>query len=461
MFDMVINELRVYTFLKVLRKTYFKPVFGDRLSTFHFKTAFLFTKESYPSEIWRKNNLIQCVIFCLTTLRRWCRMHYCPHYTITGVNLFVGKLSNFEMPQITRMLSDMIENLTDFVFNIEMDEIGNRMLKLTGIKPSHGQTKTRYDITLGILESCLKNLLEVLYLNTTLFCKKANGTVEGLLIAFGNLMKSLMLNDNDFLRDTSNMLVKLINTMSASVQASMHIQTHQPIPQDIYNLYRANLDFDLTSCRLKFASMLYCTGQYEEAAVELDHTERLLHPDVWQFCVSSGRRQFDPVNKFLCKALDQPVSEVVKSSVALTVIFLPGEIHCVPKHLVYEMYRTFTHADIQQRQKVYDDFTDKVIIESIPFLYYLQYLTHRKLVQNKRKVTSVEKLGQYINIHHGIPSGHIETALNVLGHCMETENRLDLAWGAYATTMINLPNNNAAVWHMAIIMNKVINKLSK
>ncbi|XP_052766322.1 uncharacterized protein LOC128207441 isoform X2 [Mya arenaria] len=462
MFDLDINQIKVYTFLKIIRITYFKPVFGDRLSTFHFKTALMFTLETYPSSIWNKNNLLQCVIYCLTTLRRWCRIAYCPHYTISDVNLFLGKLSKFEMDHISSMLSDMIENILDFVVNIKMDDISKRMLELTGLELSQVQTKTRFrGNTLDILKACLNNLLDSLY---TLFVFKiASATVEaeGLLIEYDNVLKmyaTFMQEGIDSFRDVSGLIVKLISSTSASVQISMHIQSCQPISQGIYNMYQANLDSDLSSSRLKFASMLYCTGQYEEAATMLDHTDGLLHhPDVWQFCLSPERVQFEPTYNFLCKALDQPVSEVVRSSVALSVIFLRQELRCVPKHLVYEMYRTFTHEDILRRRKWCDDFMNLATIDSFPFLYYLQYLTYKQLGNNVRKVIAMVNLSFCLQKESKAP-GYKETTTNLMAHCMELENRLDTAWRLYAKSLQAFPNNNAAVWHMAIILNKTVNQ---
>ncbi|XP_052818087.1 uncharacterized protein LOC128244112 [Mya arenaria] len=104
MFDMNSVQCKTYVFIKILRKTFLKPVVGDRLSTFHMKTAMLFTIETYPPEIWREENLVQCVIYCLTTLCRWLKLKHCPHYTIDRVNLLTGKLFKHELPILSAKL---------------------------------------------------------------------------------------------------------------------------------------------------------------------------------------------------------------------------------------------------------------------------------------------------------------------------------------------------------------------
>ncbi|KAH3727212.1 hypothetical protein DPMN_053141 [Dreissena polymorpha] len=87
MFDLDIVQLKAYVTLKMIRKELFKKVVGDRLSTFHFKTALLWTVETYPPDIVRENNLENCIMYCLVTLRLWMGRRYCPHYTIRDDNL--------------------------------------------------------------------------------------------------------------------------------------------------------------------------------------------------------------------------------------------------------------------------------------------------------------------------------------------------------------------------------------
>ncbi|XP_052762192.1 uncharacterized protein LOC128204823 [Mya arenaria] len=452
MFNLNLTKVKAYIFLKVLRKTYFKPVVGDRLSTFHIKTALLFTIESYPPEIWQEDNLLKCVIFCLTTLKRWCRMHYCPHYTISGVDLFVGKLKKFELPQISAMLSDMIENIMVYVVNIEMDGLGRRMLKLIDAFDARNThiTSTRYENTVKTAQNCCDNIIRLsIMLSDSHFIiygesASIKSTIEKTIVSFNNI---LMQNDlSIIMKDLVRANLLFLFNQLATFKASKCIELHQPVTAHIYNLYQASLDSDLTSSRLKFASMLYCTDQYEEAAAVLEHIEALLHPDVWQFSFSY-RRQPKPSNNFLSSLLDRSVSEVIRTSVAFSVAYMPQEVHCVPEHLVFEMHRTINQEDIQHRHQLCDKWMDSAVTDSIPFLYYLQYLTYRQLGHQDRKLTAMWKLRHYIN-HDSEGYGHIETAINMLGHCCELENRLDMAWQCYSVSRRAYPHNNAANWHI-------------
>ena len=81
-FDFTADQQRVYVLLKMIRKWFIKPVVGDNLSTFHIKTAIMFTIESCRPDIWHMDNLIACTGYCLNTLLRWIKLdiaHISPH----------------------------------------------------------------------------------------------------------------------------------------------------------------------------------------------------------------------------------------------------------------------------------------------------------------------------------------------------------------------------------------------
>ncbi|XP_052774634.1 uncharacterized protein LOC128213140 [Mya arenaria] len=457
-FDLNMIKLKVYIVLKVLRITYFKPIFDDRLSTFHFKTALLFTVETYQPKIWKKKNILQCVIYCLTTLERWCRIHYCPHYTISGVDLFVGKLKKFELPRISAMLSDMIENISNYLVDIEMDRLGERMQMLTGTKFHIVNLSSKSDNEQSTLKYCLEELLKEFYnISTILGLSKEESASQLIIVctkAVSDCQSFIKDTKQEFTKDVFCMLIIYLKSILVSVHGSVCIESRQNIAEQMNQPYQGSLD--LSSGRLKFASMLYCTGQYEKAAAMLEQTEQLLHPDVWQLSFAAEILNVGRNRIFLRKLLDQPVSEIVKTFVLLSVTFFRQELNCVPKHLVYEMYRTFTPADIQQR-KAGELYMAFAIIESLPFLYYLQYLTYRKLEQHDKKNSALIKLADYVKDTRDLCS-YIETTLNVLGHCFELEDMLDLAWKCYSSSLRMFPYNNAARWHMAVIINKLINQ---
>jgi len=110
-FDFTAEQQHVYVLLKMI-KWFIKPVVGDNLSTFHMKTAVMFTIESCQPAIWRRDNIIACAVKCLNTLLRWIKIGKCPHFTTAGVNLFDGKLDKRKLHEIKYVITQIKTNNT-------------------------------------------------------------------------------------------------------------------------------------------------------------------------------------------------------------------------------------------------------------------------------------------------------------------------------------------------------------
>ncbi|XP_052816087.1 uncharacterized protein LOC128242799 [Mya arenaria] len=463
MFDMNTVQYKTYVFIKILRKTFLKPVVGDRLSTFHMKTAMLFTIETYPPEIWREENLVQCVIYCLTTLRRWLKLKHCPHYTIARVNLFTGKLFKHELPILSAMLSSLMESNMPYIPQIDMDLLGDKMLGISrSLVCESYERKKNNQLILTNLNNEYNDSMVARYQHVIIdFSMCTWDEINALIIKHLHTLQQISQNGTDLEQESATVMMPLMYSSFASPIASMCIHIGQSITQDILHLYHLSFDSDLLSSRLKFASMLYCNGQYDAAANCLVYCERLLGPEVWQSCICYGRISPIPSSKFLDKAEQSSNKDILQKFTAICVHFMPQEMCCVPEHLVYEMFRTVGDEDRQQRRPAsFYEWMDLVMIDCIPFLYYLQYLTYRQLNMRYRKHAAQEKLHHYI--YHYIYTesychGHIDTALNMLGNCYELENRLDVAWICYLTSLEICPRNNAANWHVARIMHQLVN----
>ncbi|KAH3807021.1 hypothetical protein DPMN_135353 [Dreissena polymorpha] len=127
MFDLSIVQMKAYVITKMIRKVCLQPLVDERLSTFHMKTSLLFTIEQFPEDIWRDDNLVQCVIYCLNTLKRFLKRGYCPHYTISSVNLFAGKLTKNELQILNEQVTQMVTSSLICLRKLRMDSVGCRL----------------------------------------------------------------------------------------------------------------------------------------------------------------------------------------------------------------------------------------------------------------------------------------------------------------------------------------------
>ncbi|XP_052819216.1 uncharacterized protein LOC128245046 [Mya arenaria] len=460
MFDMNTEQCKAYVFIKILRKTFLCPIVGDRLSTFHIKTAMLFTIETYPSEIWRDDNLVKCVIYCLTTLRRWLRLKYCPHYTIDRVNLFTGKLFKHELRILSAIISSLMESNMSYISQIDMDLLGVRMLRnSSGILSESNEIKQNNQLILKHLNKhytipiviMAHSYILGLFLNTwedlnPLFTKQLHRTLQ-----------QINHHGTDLERESVLVIIPLLYSSLASILASRCIHFGQSITREILLLYRMSFDSDLLSSRLKFASFSYCIKQYDAAMICLTSCESSLGPEVWHCCTCSGRSLTEHSSEFMDLYENSTNNNMLRNYTSVCLHFIPQEQCCVPKFLVYEMFRTVTDEDRERRQPELEySWMDSAVIDCVPFLHYLQYLTYRQLDMHNRKHAALEKLENYIYVDSEC-NGHIDTALNMLGNCYELENILDVAWTKYAESLTIYPRNNAANWHVARLFHKFLN----
>jgi len=449
-FDFTSEQQHVYVLLKMIRKCFIEPVVGDDFSTFHIKTAVMFTIESCQPYIWSRDNIIACAVHCLNTLSRWIRMGYCPHFTTYGVNLFHGKLDKRKLNKLEDVITQIKSHNMWCIYQIEMDMLGFHMLPDIRLLEDNRHSNQR-----RILNDKLHIIPgQVLYIMSFLMsASRQQNIYEALNGIIGHLQHlHFIQNSGSSLEcEAASLLLPHLYGSLASTLASCCIARQLPVKLFVINLYKLSFQSDLMSTKLKYASMLYCSGQCAAAAQLLSHCEGLLGPDVHHYCTCHGRPLTQNQSYAHLEAgLDGNIMELLKSHSTMCVMFQIHERYCVPEHLQYEMCRTMIYED-QQLRYFNNKWMDQVVIDCVPFLYYLQYLVYRQLGQPARKTAALQKLKDYVCRPGGI-QGHVDTAANVLAHCWELENQPDAAFGYYQQSVQLLPRNNIANWHLARLL---------
>jgi len=136
MFDFTEEQMLVFMLLKMLKNDYCKQKFGDNFSTFHIKTAMMFSIEKHPPDIWRIDNIVACSTLCIDLLIQWAHDNVCPHFTMDGVNLFDGNLSIQDMKELETFLTDLKKNIAEKICNLKMDSFGVKVLQKVHNKES-------------------------------------------------------------------------------------------------------------------------------------------------------------------------------------------------------------------------------------------------------------------------------------------------------------------------------------
>jgi len=462
MFDLTEVQMLVYILLKMMRGCYIKPQFDDNLSTFHFKTAMMFTIETHSPDIWRKDNIVACTIYSFNTLLRWIKLRYCPHFTTKGVNLFDGKLSRHELQQLESVIMQIRDNIVWCICNLEMDMFGLRIKNKMGIQvlPVRIDNPRRQNIQ-KIQKKIIVNVstskgtfIEYLALQYNVMGPdEAHERVTRQL----HHLHSMQATGSDLEREAASLYIPYLYGYLASIRASHCIASNQPVTQDIHRLYSLSLDCDLMSGKLKYASMLYCSGQYAQAAQMLTHCEGLLGQDVAHYCGCGGREYAHQSDRYLEKGLNTNTADLLRTSSTICVKFSRHELPCVPEHLRYEMYRTQTQEDRKKRHREHG-WMDLVVIDCLPFLFYLQFLVYKQMGQPYRQFKAMQNQGDYFTcLKQKQIRGHGDTAANVLAHCFELVDRSNIsnmAWNRYQMSIKAYPTNNAAWIHLIRLFRK-------
>ncbi|KAH3798552.1 hypothetical protein DPMN_152152 [Dreissena polymorpha] len=453
MFDLNIVHMKTYILTKMIRKELLKPIVGDRLSTFHMKTTLLFTVGTYPEDIWTKANLVQCVHYCLITLRRFLKRRVCPHYTVSSVNLFNDKLRLHEYQQIIDALSVIINSPLKCIETLRMDHIGERLLVSMSGSSNLLQFRRSYwfDNLSQIITSMVRTFLHM-PVNRVCGFNETHQELKASLHFLAKNIKTSIQNGSDYCEELGYILKYIYNTL-ASMNASKRIAMKRPIDKDVIKMYEMSLSPMHITNYLKYASMLVCTHQYTRAEALLQHVESLISPDMIHISINrpDGIRKGIQAKTAHFAGLSSPTDILMRyvSKMLVDVVFNTEEIYCVPSHLAFEMYRNGMEEEcnVRERYKPFEIWMKDVAVEvrAEPFLHYLQYLSSKDVFA---KQLALIKLIDYCSIEFFRNPGHFETTLNLVGHIFEWEKRIPDAWNIYRISVQLVPQNNAAYWHL-------------
>jgi tetratricopeptide (TPR) repeat protein len=206
---------------------------------------------------------------------------------------------------------------------------------------------------------------------------------------------------------------------------------------------------------LKLASFFSGTGDIERTELVLKNIEECYDLSAvepvcacYNFKHARQRERFDRI----CYKSNEECA-LFKYMTASCVRFIRCEINCCPFELQHEMFRS-TQEDLAYRNKD-DDWMDMAVVDSLPYLYFLQYKTNSRLGTQDDKQRALTNIARTIDVEPNL--GHRETALNLLGQCMEQENNLGNAFKCYARSLQIRERNNSAKVHICKLLNKLIN----
>jgi len=421
---------------------------GCKFTSFHCKTALFFTLERTPSDVWREQGLLECIVRCLHTIREFLIQGECPHYIVENVDLFDKKLCRECQVKLEKQIRVIIQDDMHVLFNLQIDNLGRRLMQL------HPHAERFPDQSASVCGKLTLDMFKIYVLGFTQTCKhicdsRDTGFYQGAI----DLINALTFRQANgtlsrYESNSAQFLITNLLSSLASVASSYCIQTGQPVSRDVWQLYSETLDTDVTSSRLKLASMLYCRGDLHRSALVLNDVQQRLDNSVTSVCACRELPNEQPPEALCEYALRHGNPETLTRKMAFCVRFMREEMYCAPAFLWFEMYRSVGDdvAYITPIQRIWMDWAE---VDALPFMLYLQYLTFGGLRERQRQLQALQGLCDICT--NPVTFGkmyHLETVLNLLGHCEETEGRMESALRLYNVSMNLIPRNNAANLHI-------------
>ncbi|XP_045201869.2 uncharacterized protein LOC123555274 [Mercenaria mercenaria] len=457
MFNLNITQMRCYVLMKMLLKTYIKPLFEDSISSFMCKTVLFHCVANTHYDDWREDNLIKCLTLCLLAIYKCVSDGNCPHFIIPENNLMKG-LSLETKPYILEILKCLSSNPLRALLGITCDDLGVALqIKLNG-ELQRQSFPSCTDVFIS--RQLLRGTAVTIDINQTAFLTRIDNIynipeVLQKLLQYLFILKHLHNVSDIISKKACRLLTSSICTTLGSVLASINIYDNDNISVEAVSCIQIGLNFDDTSSKLKAASMFYCVGDIEKTELILRHIEERYN--IWivePICKCySGFKRKNRRTAFDERLFDQK-EEDVHYLAAFCVRFLPFEINCVPKELRYEMFRS-TREDRAYREEGADNWMNWAVVDSLSFLFFLQYKTFVRLGKYDERQGALSNLIWTIDNEPNLT--HRETALNILGQCMEQENRLTDALNCYCCSLKIRDRNNAAKIHICRLLNSLIN----
>jgi hypothetical protein len=257
-------------------------------------------------------------------------------------------------------------------------------------------------------------------------------------------------------RKAYRLLSRYLFSTLGSILASSNINKQDKLAfKKALSCMLLGLDTDVASGKLKLASMFYCTGDNVRTELILKNIEEcydlsVVEPMCGCFSFEKSPRR-DSFNR-LCYESNEECT-LLKYITAPCVCFIRCEINCCPLELQHEMFRS-TQEDLAYRRRV-DKWMDMSVVDSLPYFYFLQYKTYSRLGRQDDKQKALTYIARTIDVEPNL--GHSETALNLLGQCMEEESHVEDAFKCYVRSLQIRGQNNSAKVHICKLLNKVIN----
>ncbi|KAL3856653.1 hypothetical protein ACJMK2_011381 [Sinanodonta woodiana] len=444
------TQIACYILMKMINKSFIIPTVGECLSSYHCKTALFHLIDNTDRKFWKPNNLLSCLNLILKTISSWVESGFCPNYFIPNENMFLGKVQGIPRKRLHILLVYLIDQDFKYLTQIEFDGLGQALSEVCSKRQIQPDTvhvildavQSRNGKDLHALSFMDVTLLEICYQYKRILQSRNTDMLHTLIQGYQGC--------STVLQDALSVLISLLCSHFGSQLASFCIAENRIGCRcmELAHLFlRIGAPSDVTTGRLKLAGFYLRLGYAPLAEKVLTAVEQdLIH---YVSDVSPVTMQHITDENFQ-KIVSEEITthQIFRSCLALSVMYLPSEIHCTPPPLCYEMFWS------EGVDPGLSDHTLWLELDARPFLYFLLHQTYSALGMKIQRLAAFQNLAEAIEEEK---ITHPDTNLNLIAYCLRQEGQTYIALECLQQSLQIKPGQNWAIWQICDMLNEACN----
>lgn len=453
-------QFKCYIVLKYLKlEIQDKNVCQLFLSSYHLKTAMFYLIENKPSDFWKPENLVSCVIAAFEMIHKWIETDNCPNYFIPDENMFEGKTDEKTRNILCKAIRQIFNDFEHIISQIQRDSLGQLLnssphSQIFQDKKTDGQ-KISVDLSLLCVAICLNAHNSTIRNNYSINIKEFISNLTQLQ----RTVRENISQEQDKEKQTawsfflSFLQVSLLSNIVASdIQEN---RSKEEIWKSLTCDSWRDLHLKLDSSKLKQASVMYMLEYYQDS---LHSLEPLEHNNRFSICgCSLVWREPRPEDILEAGISSDSTPEELLRDMSPCVVFLPNEASVTHIAIRYEMIRFFGMYPESRDDDRISRWYDLGMVDGRFLRHFLLYMNYSKLGSD---LAADSKLNIMLNLLKETIS-HRETCHNLLGWVYKMNGEISTAIHQFKLSLKTKPTNNSAHWHLCFLIRDLLAANSK
>ncbi|KAK3587132.1 hypothetical protein CHS0354_006774 [Potamilus streckersoni] len=389
-------------------------------------------------------------------LLSWVQCAKCPNYFMPDENMFLGKLEGRAQRQIVSILQDLLRQNGRYITKIPYENIGENVIRVC--QSFHMEL---YCPEENILIQTICHIVSALHF----FCLNCG------IYHLSNVR--LFRSRHGSRQEISNIVHSIFFSFLGTHLASQSLKQERYNQEDLIaaqELLLLGSSSDVAVGKLKLAAFYLAQGKVNTMEEVLNQVDANFTHTVCE--QGDIRLKQSTLSKILHE--DLSTGKFIQNCLALSVCYSPSDIHCVPKVLIFEIFRS-TGSE-QSFDMITSVILNMPIVRARVYLYFLQYqcfhrqgqVTHRLVALNNMIWEFTDYYQKLLDIMENTTVnfgrryflsemiewlGYGTTSLNLMAYCMKQDGRPRDAFKVLYLSMKLKNQHNAAKWQIATYVN--------